>query len=104
MSQYLPTCEFQRSSVNCNLVVNKLVQIPGKNEYGFFTECELEHPGSIKERTRDIPLFPHQTAASCQLFSDYMNSVKQQKYKPTTKLCFYTVFFTEVCDLTSIYN
>ena len=66
--------------MNDNLVVNKLEQIPGKNECGCFIECELEYPGSIKEGTGDIPLYPHQTAASWQLVSDYLNSVKQQKY------------------------
>ena len=55
-------------------------------------ECDIEYPAEIKEKTENIPLCPYQTKADPELFSDYMNSVKQTNYKPATKLG---------CDLTN---
>ena len=67
-------------------VVEDLSEIPDDNEYGFFIECDLEYPPEIKEKTENFPLSPYQTKADPNLFSDYMNSVKQLNYKPTLKL------------------
>ena len=32
-------------------------QFPDDNEYGFFINCDLDVPGSIKESTHDYPFF-----------------------------------------------
>ena len=61
-------------------------------EYGFFVECDLKHPADFKEKIENFPVCPYQVEAKCELFSEYMNFVKQPKYKPTQKL---------VCDLTN---
>ena len=66
--------------------------IPDNNPYGFFIECELEYPAVIKEKTENFPHCPYQTKADPECFSDFMNSVKQPKYKPTEKV---------MCDLTN---
>ena len=50
----------------------------------------FEYPAEIKEKTETTPLCPYQTKSDPNLFSDYMNSVKQLNYKPTLKL---------MCDL-----
>ena len=63
--------------------------------YGYFIECDLEYPAEIKEKTENFPLCPYQRKADPDLFSGYMNSVKQPNYKPTEKL---------MCDLTNKYN
>ena len=68
---------------------------PDDNEFGYFIECDLEYPAEIKEKTENFPLCPYQTKADPNLFSEYMNSVKQSNYKPTEKL---------MCDLTNKYN
>ena len=53
-------------------------------------ECDLENPTDIKEKIENFPLCPSQIEAKSELFSNYMNFVKQPKYKATQKL---------VCDL-----
>ena len=69
--------------------------IPDNNDSGFFIECDLEYPLQIKEKTENFPLCPYQTKADPDSFSDYMNSIKQPNYKPTTKL---------MCDQTNKYK
>ena len=55
-------------------------------------ECDLEYPAEIKEKTENFPFSPYQTKADPELFTTYMNSVKQPNYKPTEIL---------MCDLTN---
>ena len=103
MSQYLPTSEFEKldfpqgygEATQIEQIVEDLRFIPDNNEYGYFIECDLEYPAEIKEKTENFPLCPYQTKADPNLFSEYMNSVKQPNYKPTEKL---------MCDLTNKYN
>ena len=52
----------------------------------------LEYPVEIKQNTEKFPLRLYQVEAICELFSEYMNFVKQPNYKPAQKL---------VCDLTN---
>ena len=102
MSQYLPTSEFEKLDFSQGYgeatQIEQIVDlrfIPDNNEYGYFIECDLEYPAEIKEKTENFPLCPYQTKADPNLFSEYMNSVKQPNYKPTEKL---------MCDLTNKYN
>ena len=94
MSQYFPTGEFEKlplnpCTYNLDQLEDDLLEIPDDNEYGFFIECILEYPSEIKEKT-NFPLCPYQTKADPELFTLYLNSVKQLNYKPTQK---------PVCDL-----
>ena len=81
MSQYLPTSEFEKldfpEEYELEQIVEDLRFIPDNNEYGYFIECDLEYPAEIKEKTENFPLCPYQTKADPNLFSEYMNSVKQ---------------------------
>ena len=99
MSQYLPTSEFEKldfpEEYELEQIVEDLRFIPDNNEYGYFIECDMIYPAEIKEKTENFPLCPYQTKADPNLFSEYMNSVKQPNYKPTEKL---------MCDLTNKYN
>ena len=103
MSQYLPTGDFKKmrscygiyDSALMNEIKEDILNKPDDNEYGYFIECDLEYPAKIKEKTENFPLCPYQTKADPNLFSEYMNSVKQPNYKPTEKL---------MCDLTNKYN
>ena len=96
MSKYLPTGKFEKlqrpDAYELEQIVEDLLQVPDNNESGFFIECDLEYPVEIKEKTENFPLCPYQTKADPNLFSDYMNSVKQTNYKPTPKL---------MCDVTN---
>ena len=99
MSQYLPTGDLKKIKFGCehdsvlmNEIKEDILSTPDDNEYGYFIECDLEYPVEIKEKTENIPLCPYQTKADPNLFSDYMNSVKQTNYKPTPKL---------MCDVTN---
>ena len=98
-SQYLPTSEFEKldfpEEYELEQIVEDLRFIPDNNEIGYFIECDLEYPAENKEKTENFPLCPYQTKADPNLFSEYMNSVKQSNYKPTEKL---------MCDLTNKYN
>ena len=99
MSQYLPTSEFEKLQPPEGYIIEQIVEdlrfIPDNNEFGYFIECDLEYPAEIKEKTENFPLCPYQTKADPNLFSEYMNKVKQPNYKPTEKL---------MCDLTNKYN
>ena len=105
MSQYLPTGDFKKmrscheamqyDSTLMNEIKEDILNTPDDNEFGYFIECDLEYPAEIKEKTENFPLRPYQTIADPNLFSEYMNSVKQPNYKPTEKL---------MCDLTNKYN
>ena len=110
MSQYLPTGDFKKMNICCgeasreamqydstlmNEIKEDILNTPDDNEFGYFIECDLEYPAEIKEKTENFPLCPYQTKADPNLFSEYMNSVKQPNYKPTEKL---------MCDLTNKYN
>ena len=99
MSQYLPTSEFEKLDFPEEYELEQMIEdlrfIPDNNEFGYFIECDLEYPAEIKEKTENFPLCPYQTKADPNLFSEYMNSVKQSNYKPTEKL---------MCDLTNKYN
>ena len=109
MSQYLPTGDFKKmqsfarscheamqyDSTLMNEITEDILNTPDDNEFGYFIECDLEYPAEIKEKTENFPLCPYQTKADPNLFSEYMNSVKQPNYKPTEKL---------MCDLTNKYN
>ena len=52
MSQYLPTGNSDKllfpDNYSQEQVVEDLLEIPDDNEYGFFTECDLEYPVEIK--------------------------------------------------------
>ena len=99
MSQYLPTSEFEKLQPPEAYILEQIVEdwrfIPDNNEFGYFIECDLEYRAEIKEKTENFPLCPYQTKADPNLFSEYMNKVKQPNYKPTEKL---------KCDLTNKYN
>ena len=103
MSQYLPTGDFKKIKFGCDedyeydeLLIDEIkediLNTPDDNEYGYFIECDLEYQAEIKEKTENFPLCPYQTKADPELFTKYINSVKQPNYKPTEKL---------MCDLTN---
>ena len=90
MSQYWPSGAFDRLSfTNTNYflehVVDDLLQIPDDNQHGCFFERDLEYRAEIQKKTEKFPFCPYQTKKN-QNFTDYMNSVKQPKYKPTPKV------------------
>ena len=70
-------------------ITEDILSTSDNNEYGYFLECDLKYPA---EKTENFPLCPYQTKADPNLFSEFMNSVKQPNYKPTEKL---------MCDLTN---
>ena len=97
MSQYLPTGDFKKIKFGCDedyeydaLLIDEIkediLNTPDDCAYGYFIECDLEYPAESKEKTENFPLCPYQTKADPDLFSGYMNSVKQPNYKPTEKL------------------
>ena len=107
MGQFLPTGDFKKitflenddydyDSVECDELLDEIkehsLSTQDVKEYGYFIERDLEYPAEIREKTENFPLCPYQTKADPNLFSDYMNSVKQPNYKPTEKL---------MCDLTN---
>ena len=55
MSQYLPTSNFEKlffpQQYELERIVEYLRIIPDNNSFGFFIECDLEHPAEIKEKT-----------------------------------------------------
>ena len=95
MSQLLSTGSFENLSFPnmnnypLNQVVEDALQIPDNNENGFVLECDLGSPAKIKQKTENFPFYPYQTEVNPNLFNEYIKSVKQAIYKPTTQLvCF----------------
>ena len=99
MSQYLPTGNFEKiyfpDNYSQEQVVEDLLQIPDNNTCGYFIEGWYALSSWHQRKTESFPLCPYQTKADPNLFSDYMNSVKQPYYKPTSKL---------MCDVTNKNN
>ena len=91
MSQNLPTSNFEKldfpEKYELEQTVEDLRFILDDNEYGYFIECDLEYSADNKEQTENFPLCPYQTKADPELFTTYMNSVKQPNYKPLRSLC-----------------
>ena len=103
MSQYLPTGDFKKIKFGCDedyeydeLLIDEIkediLNTPDDIEYGYYIECDLEYPAEIEENTENFPLCPYRTKADPELFTTYMNSVKQPNYKPSEK---------RMCDLTN---
>ena len=99
MSQYLPTGGFKKIKLCCeydsvlmNEINENILNTPDDNECGYFIECDLGYPAECKRKTENFPFCPYQTKAGPELFTTYMNSVKQPNYKPIAKL---------MCDLTN---
>ena len=99
MSQSLPTGDFKKMKLCCeydSVLMDEIKEVilntPDDNEYGYFIECDLEYPAEIKKKTENFPLCSYKTKADPELFTTYMNSVKQPIYKPTGKL---------MCDVTN---
>ena len=98
MSQYLPTGNFINIEINDNNeqnIIKQIINTPDDSEIGYFIECDLEYPQSIKLMSENFPFCPYQTKPNPNLFSDYMNSVKFKNYRPSEKL---------VCDQTDKKN
>ena len=55
-------------------------------------DVDLEYPESLYEKTKYFPFCPEKKKPDESKFSDYMNSIKPKKYKPTAKL---------ICDQTN---
>ena len=97
MSQYLPTGDLKKmrsghetmqyDSTLMNEIKEEILNTPDDNEFGYFIEYDLEYPAEIKEKTENFPLCPYQTKADPNLFSEYMNSVKQPNYNQPRNLC-----------------
>ena len=80
--------------INKNYLQSQIDLLLSENDYCLITKlhCLLNKDSHMKF---NFPLCPYQTKADPNLFSEYMNSVKQPNYKPTEKL---------MCDLTNKYN
>ena len=99
MSQYLLTGDFKKikrccehDSVLMNEIKEDILNTQGDNDNGYFIECDLEYPAEIKEKPENFPFCPYETKADPELFTTYMNRVKQPNYKPTEE---------HMCDLTN---
>ena len=75
-------------SVILDEIKEDIINTLDNNEYGYFIECDLEYPAELKGKSENFPLCPYRTKADPNLFSDYMNSVKEPNYKPTHKLMY----------------
>ena len=98
MSQFLPTGNFIKLDLNDqnkNGMIQKILNTPDDSEIGYFILVDLEYPPEIKLLTENFPLCAYKTKADPNLFSEYMNSVKQVNYRPSPKL---------MCDQTNKYN
>ena len=86
MSQYLPTCEVKQIDDNIPQQIQLILNTPVESDCRYFIKYNVEYPAEIKLTTEDFLLCPYQTQACKDCFSEYMNSVKQPNYNPTTKL------------------
>ena len=75
---------------------------PDDNDHEYFEECNLEYPAEIKLATEYLPECRYQTQTFKECFTDYMNSVEQPKYKPTTSLLSYLTDKPEIRQITRI--
>ena len=85
MSQYLPTGDFREIKVTRSNL-KTILRTPDNNEHGFLTECDLDYPSSIHEKTKYFPVLPDKKTPKVEDFSPYMTTNKPEKYKPTENL------------------
>ena len=98
MSQYLPTGNFKKIKLWCdevyeydsglmNEIKEDILETPDDNDYGYIIECDLENPAEIIEKTENFAFCPYQAKADPELFTTYMNSVKQPTTNQLRNLC-----------------
>ena len=75
--------QFLPNNYQLDQIIEDLSQLPVDNESEFSIECDLKYLVETKQTTENNTLRPYQVEANCQLFSDYMNFIKQPKYKPS---------------------
>ena len=85
MSQYLPIGDFREIKVTRS-ILKSILRTPYNDEHGFLTECDLEYPSSVHEKTKYFPFLPEKKTVKVDNFAPYMINNKPEKYKPTEKL------------------
>ena len=96
MSQFLPIGNFIKLEIyHEQKMIQNILNTPDNSEIGYFILVDLEYPANLKLKTEIFPLCAYKTKADPNLFSEYINSVKQDNNGPTEKL---------VCDQTDRYN
>ena len=92
MSEPLPTGDFEEfAQFNLQGILEEILNTPDDAEYGYMLDVDLEYPTSLYEKTKYFPFCPEKMKPDESKFSDYMNSIKPKKYKPTAKI---------ICDQT----
>ena len=81
--QNLPTDNFK---VEKNISIDTVLNTANDSKKGYMVMVDLEYSDEIKEQTKHYPLCPEIKNPPEQLFSEYMNKQKREKYKPVKKM------------------
>ena len=83
MSQALPYDEIKFDK---NVKLEEILNTPDYSDIGYFIEVDLNYPNNIKDETKNFPFAPVNKKFIPDNFNHYMNEIKPDAYKQTSKL------------------
>ncbi len=83
MSQNMPYKDFE---FVVDVSIDKILSTSDDSHVGYFVECDLKYPNSIKFKTKNFPLAPVKRKVDYQELSDYQKELYGKSYIPQEKL------------------
>ena len=83
MSQPLP---FDEIKFNKSVELEDILNTPDDSNIGYFVEVDLKYPDNIRQKTKFFPFAPVNKKINPGNFNDYLNEIKPNTYKQTSKL------------------
>ena len=83
MTQYLPYDEIKFDNT---VKLEDILNTPDDSDIGYFIELDLTYPNKIKEKTKNFPFAPMNKKIIPDNFNDYMQEIKPDTYKQSSKL------------------
>ena len=72
MSQYLP---YKNISLNSNINIDNILEVPDNNDIGYIIECDLEYPEEIHDKLKEFPPCPENLSPTTEMLSEYQKQI-----------------------------
>ena len=83
MSQPLP---YDETKLDKNVELEDILNTPDDSVIGYFLEVDMTYPDNLKEKTKKFPFATENNEINHDNFSDYMKTIKPDKYIQTKKM------------------
>jgi hypothetical protein len=74
MSQYLP---YKNISLNSNINIDNILELPDNSEIGYIIECDLEYPEEIHDKLKEFPPCPENLSPTIEMLSEYQKQIAE---------------------------